>query len=50
MVNIHADADIRYEKRRPFNPYLHWVDDLHGYYDTDEDCEMHNANLLEGDD
>ncbi|EED23177.1 hypothetical protein TSTA_066280 [Talaromyces stipitatus ATCC 10500] len=49
------DADIRYGKRRPFNPCLHWVDDLHGYYDTDEECEMHNANddimdLLEGDD
>ncbi|KAF2181490.1 hypothetical protein K469DRAFT_520708, partial [Zopfia rhizophila CBS 207.26] len=36
------------------DPRYHWVDDLHGYYDTDEECEEHNANddlikMIEGD-
>ena len=29
---------------RPLDPTYHWVDDLNGYYDGDEECEEHNVN------
>jgi hypothetical protein len=29
---------------RPFNSAYHWVPELHGYYDTDEECEENNRN------
>ncbi|KAK3709310.1 hypothetical protein LTR37_011048 [Vermiconidia calcicola] len=40
--------------QRANDPRHHWVDDLHGYYDSDEECEEHNTNddlmkMLEGD-
>ncbi|KAF3384163.1 hypothetical protein DPV78_012708 [Talaromyces pinophilus] len=49
------DANIQYKRQCPFNPYLYWIDNLHGYYDTNKECEMHNINdnimnLLKGDD
>ncbi|KAI1400005.1 hypothetical protein F4819DRAFT_463096 [Hypoxylon fuscum] len=29
---------------RASNPDYHWVPDLQGYYDSNEECELHNAN------
>ena len=37
-------AEAEQWRLRPKNPQYHWVDDLHGYYDTDEECEEHNRN------
>ncbi|KAI0528366.1 hypothetical protein GGR58DRAFT_496221 [Xylaria digitata] len=39
---------------RPFNPKYHYVPDLNGWYDTDEECEEHNRSddiikMMEGD-
>jgi hypothetical protein len=53
LINF-EEADARHDRMRPFDPTFHWVDDLHGYHDTDEECEEHNANddimkVLEGD-
>lgn len=31
-------------RQRAHDPHYHYVDDLNGYYDTDEECEEHNRN------
>ncbi|KAH8802520.1 hypothetical protein F5884DRAFT_860883 [Xylogone sp. PMI_703] len=48
------EADAKHYAARPFDPSYHWVDDLYGYYDSDEECEEHNRcddilKMIEGD-
>lgn len=39
-----AEADRRERRRRANDPRYHWVAELHGYYDTDSECEESNMN------
>ncbi|KAL9127678.1 MAG: hypothetical protein Q9175_007686 [Cornicularia normoerica] len=46
--------EAREQGNRWKDPSYDWVDDLHGYYDTDKECEEHNAiddmmGMIEGD-
>ena len=49
-----ARLGTRERRARADDDHYHWVDDLDGYYDTDEECEEHNLNddlmkMMEGD-
>ena len=46
--------EAREQGNRWKDPSYDWVDDLHEYYDTDKECEEHNAiddiiGIIEGD-
>ncbi|KAH7254928.1 hypothetical protein MRS44_016417 [Fusarium solani] len=48
------EEEARHIAARPFNPDYHYVSDLGGWYDTDEECEERNRaddlmKMLEGD-
>jgi len=41
-------------EHRQQRPGTHWVPELYGYYDTDDECETNNGNddmikMMEGD-
>ncbi|KAI0851656.1 hypothetical protein F5Y00DRAFT_274569 [Daldinia vernicosa] len=47
------EAEARHYAARPFDPNYHWVPDLDGWYDSDEECEERNRcddliNMIEG--
>jgi len=39
-----AHAEARRQRWRAGNLDYHWVSELHGWYDTDEECEERNTN------
>ncbi|KAH8586109.1 hypothetical protein B0O99DRAFT_84920 [Bisporella sp. PMI_857] len=48
------EEDAQHYAARPFDPNYHWVAELDGYYDSDEECEERNRcddliKMLEGD-
>nr|CEG03909.1 unnamed protein product [Fusarium acuminatum CS5907] len=48
------EAEVRHYAARPFNPDYHYVPELNGWYDTDEECEELNRaddlmKMIEGD-
>lgn len=49
-----TEAEVRHYAARPFNPDYHYVPELNGWYDTDEECEELNRaddlmKMIEGD-
>jgi hypothetical protein len=39
-----SKAEAAHQRQRADDPACHYVDDLDGYYDTDDECEEHNTN------
>lgn len=38
-----AEAEALHYAARPFNPAYHYVSELDGWYNSDEECEARNA-------
>lgn len=54
QADKHTEADARHYALRRFDLHYHWVSELHGYYDSDEECEELNRSddllkMIEGD-
>lgn len=53
-VEAEVEAEARSYAARLFDPHYHYVPDLSGWQDSDEECEARNLaddskNMLEGD-
>jgi hypothetical protein len=53
-ANKYTEEEARRYAARPFNPDYHYVHELAGWYDTDEECEERNRaddviEMIEGD-